>query len=68
MKPSCSQKSTLELRVNKNRVELVRSEESSQESESSAADARDNCSRLIFSIHTDFSFEVARMFLSKTFQ
>ena len=34
-------KSTLELRVNKNREELVRSEESSQESESSAADARD---------------------------
>ena len=33
---------TLELRVNKNREELVRSEESSQESESSAADARDN--------------------------
>ena len=42
MKPSCSRKSTLELRVNKNREELVRSEESAQESESSAADARDN--------------------------
>ena len=32
-------KSTLELRVNKNREELVRSEESSQVSESSAADS-----------------------------
>ena len=39
MKPSCSRKSMLELRVNKNREELVRSEESSQESELSAADA-----------------------------
>ena len=37
-----SKTSTLSLRVNKNREELVRSEESSQESESSAADALDN--------------------------
>ena len=42
MKQSCSRKGTLQLRPNKKRAELVRSVESSEESESSAADALDN--------------------------
>ena len=46
MKPSCSRKGTpLELRVNKKREDQVRSEESSQESESSAADAQQKVRR-----------------------
>ena len=44
MKPSCSRKKCAGApsQKKKNREELVRSGESSQESESSAADARDN--------------------------
>ena len=64
-------RSTLELQVNKTREELVRSEESSQESESSATDAWTtiiNSSRADFFMHTDLSFEAVIAFFFQNLQ